>query len=253
MGMTLGSHMTPLSRSYIEKADVVFAGVSDRIIELWLAKIRPDVLSLRSLECQRRGRDPYKQMVEAMLTDVRAGKTVCGIFYGHPGVFSWPPHEALETARKEGYRTHVEPAISAEDCLYADLGIDPGKYGCQHYEVSQLMLFKRCLDVSAYLILWQDGAADDPLLSGIRTTMAYRRILVDVLARDYDLEHEVIIYRAPMIPTQKPDIDRVKLRLLSTVAMDSHATLVLAPARKLEADPVVRERLDAMGRGDVKP
>ena len=31
VGMTLGSHLTPLSRSYIEDADVVFAG--ERFVE----------------------------------------------------------------------------------------------------------------------------------------------------------------------------------------------------------------------------
>ena len=36
IGMTLGSHLTPLSRSYIEEADVVFAATSDGIVELWL-------------------------------------------------------------------------------------------------------------------------------------------------------------------------------------------------------------------------
>ena len=34
VGMTLGSHMTPLARSYIEKADVVFTALSDGVIEL---------------------------------------------------------------------------------------------------------------------------------------------------------------------------------------------------------------------------
>ena len=37
--MTLGSHITPLARSYISNADVVFTGLSDGIIELWLAKM----------------------------------------------------------------------------------------------------------------------------------------------------------------------------------------------------------------------
>lgn len=113
-------------------------------------------------------------MVNAILTEVRAGKDVCAVFYGHPGVFSWPTHEALATARGEGYRTHMEPAISAEDCLYADLGIDPGRHGCQHYEVSQLMLYRRNLDTSAYLILWQAGVAHDPAMARVRTTPCCR-------------------------------------------------------------------------------
>ena len=36
IGMMLGSHLTPLSRSHIEQADVVFTALSDGIIELKL-------------------------------------------------------------------------------------------------------------------------------------------------------------------------------------------------------------------------
>ncbi len=53
----------------------------------------------------------------------------------------------------------MEPGISAEDCLYADLGLDPGTYGCQHYEASNLMFYQRTIDTAAYLILWQPGVA----------------------------------------------------------------------------------------------
>ena len=48
IGMTLGSHLTPLGRNYIEKADVVFTGMSDGIIEMWIARMNADVRSLQS-------------------------------------------------------------------------------------------------------------------------------------------------------------------------------------------------------------
>src|SRR5215475_8866637 len=152
IGMTLGSHITPLSRSYIADADVVFTGLSDGIIELWLAKMNPDVRSLQSLYREGKPRsETYQQMVDAMLSEVRAGKRVCGAFYGHPGVFALPTHKAIEIARREGFPAHMEPGVSAEDCLYADLGIDPGKFGCQHYETSQYMLYRRRVDTAAWI------------------------------------------------------------------------------------------------------
>ena len=46
IGMTLGSHLTPLARDYIEKAEVVFTALSDGIIEMWLAGMNADVRSL---------------------------------------------------------------------------------------------------------------------------------------------------------------------------------------------------------------
>src|SRR3546814_12671609 len=36
------------------------------------------------------------------------------------------PHKAIAQARAEGLEAHMEAGVSAEDCLYADLGIDPG-------------------------------------------------------------------------------------------------------------------------------
>ena len=92
VGMTLGSHLTPLCRSYIEQADVVFTGLSDGVMELWIARMHPDVRSLQQYYREGKPRtQTYREMVEAMLTEVRAGKKVCGAFYGHPAVFALPP------------------------------------------------------------------------------------------------------------------------------------------------------------------
>jgi hypothetical protein len=247
VGMTLGSHITPLARSYIEKADVVFTALSDGIIELWLARMNPNVRSLQPLYKEGKSRaETYRQMIDTLLTEVRAGKRVCGAFYGHPGVFALPPHKAIEMARAEGYQAHMEPGVSAEDCLYADLGFDPGRYGCQHYEASQFMFYRRRVDPSAYLILWQIGVAGDQSFARFSTNAQYRRVLVDVLARDYDLGHEVIIYRAATLPMHEPRMERIPLGKLPDADIDMHETLVIPPARRLEPDLQIRERLSAL-------
>src|SRR5580698_1808224 len=247
VGMTLGSHITPLSRSYIEKADVVFTALSDGIIELWLAKMNPDVRSFQSLYKEGKSRaDTYREMVNTILTEVRAGKQVCAAFYGHPGVFSLPPHKAIALARKEGYPAHMEPGVSAEDCLYADLGFDPGRYGCQHYEASQFMFNRRRVDTAAYLILWQIGVAGDQSFARFSTNGQYRQVLVDVLARDYDLAHEVILYRGATLPMHEARIERLPLGKLPDAEFDMHATLVIPPARSLEPDLQTRARLNAL-------
>lgn len=247
IGMTLGSHITPLSRSYIENADVVFAGASDGIIELWLEKMNGDVRSLQSLYQEGKSRkQTYREMVDVMLTEVRAGKQVCGAFYGHPGVFAWPAHHAIGIARSEGYRAHMEPGVSAEDCLYAELGIDPGRYGCQHYEASQLMFYRRRIDPSAYLVLWQVGVAGDQSLARFSTGAAYRQVLVDVLARDYTLDHEIILYKGATLPLYPSRIERLPLGQLAQVEIDMHATVVVPPAVSLTPDREIRARLAAL-------
>jgi RimJ/RimL family protein N-acetyltransferase/precorrin-3B methylase len=249
IGMTLGSHITPLSRSHIEQADVVFTALSDGVVELWLAKMNRDVRSLQGYYQEGQSRmTTYRQMVEAILTEVRSGKAVAVAFYGHPGVFAWPGHRAIEIARSEGYAAHMEPGVSAEDCLYADLGIDPGKFGCQHYEASQIMLFRRRIDPSAYLILWQIGIAGDRSLARFSTGQAYRALLVEILTRDYSPDHEVTIYEAATLPTNQPKIMRLALQKLADADINMHATLIVPPAIPLEPDQTIRERLDALDR-----
>ena len=92
-----------------------------------------------------------------MLKEVRAGSKVVGVFYGHPGVFVFPSHRAIAIARQEGYQARMLPGISAEDCLYADLGIDPGITGCHMYEATDFLLHEKPVDKTGHLILWQVG------------------------------------------------------------------------------------------------
>ncbi len=79
LGMTLGSHLTPLARSHIEQADVVFAALSDGIVEIWLERMHPDVRSLQPYYGRGKSRmTTYREWVEVMMAEVRAGKRVCG-------------------------------------------------------------------------------------------------------------------------------------------------------------------------------
>ncbi|MBS0193327.1 MAG: hypothetical protein JSR34_03710 [Proteobacteria bacterium] len=247
IGMTLGSHLSPLARSHIEQADVVFAAMSDGIVEQWIAGMNGDVRSLQPYYAQGKSRlTTYREMVAAMLDEVRAGKQVVGAFYGHPGVFVWPSHEAIAQARKEGYAARMEPGISAEDCLYADLGIDPGRRGCQHYEASQLLFYERRLDPSAYLVLWQVGVAGDASLQRHTTGAKYRQVLVDRLARDYPLDHEVILYRGATLPIEQPQVRRFPLRKLTAHDTTQEHTLFVPPARRLKPDRETRARLSVL-------
>jgi hypothetical protein len=247
LGMTLGAHITPRSRSHIEKADVVFVAVSDPLVELWVQEMHPDVRSLQP--CYGVGKprhETYREMVAAMLAEVRAGKRVCGAFYGHPGVFAQAPHKAVAQARDEGFEALMEPGISAEDCLYADLGIDPGRIGCQHYEASQLMFYRRRLDSSAYLVLWQIGIAGDRSFGRFDTNPQRLQLLVDLLAQDWPREHICTIYEAATLPIQAPRIETIALGDLPGARLHLQSTLVLPPATRPERNLDMLARLDAL-------
>jgi hypothetical protein len=244
LGMMLGAHVSPRSRSYIEQADVVFALVSDPLVELWVQDMRPDMRSLQPYYIEGRPRTQgYREMVEAMLVEVRAGRRVCGVFYGHPGVFAQVPHHAVAGARSEGFEAHMEPGISAEDCLYADLGIDPGTYGCAHFEASQFMFYQRRVDPTAYLVLWQIGIAGDRSLGRFATGADYRRLLVELLATDYPPSHEVIAYEAATLPITEPRMERMPLESIVEADLRLQTTLVIPPAKAMQRNRRMLDRL----------
>ena len=244
MGMTLGSHLTPLARDHIEQADVVFAALSDHVVELWLQRMNPDVRSLQPYYAEGKSRlKTYKEWVDLIMAEVRAGKRVCAVFYGHPGIFAWSPHKAIDKARAEGFQAHMEPGISAEDCLYADVGIDPGRYGCQHFEATQLLFYEHRINPAGYVVLWRGAVVGDASLTRFHTGPAYRQVLVDKLSRDYPLDHEIIIYHGATLPIEQPRIRRVKLRDLPDTTLASQETVVLPPAMTLRPDIAMQERL----------
>lgn len=247
MGITLGSHLTPLSRSHIEQADVVFAALSDHVVELWLQRLNPDVRSLQPYYKPGKSRmRTYREWVDLMMVEVRGGKRVCAVFYGHPGIFAWSPHKVIEVARAEGYQAHMEAGISAEDCLYADLGIDPGRVGCQHLEASQLLFFERNLDTMGYVILWQICVVGDRSLGRFRTPDAYRELLAERLLQDYPPDHDVIVYRAATLPVERASVQRVKLRDFAAADFTGQETLIVPPATSLRPNAAMRARLDIL-------
>lgn len=247
LGMMLGAHLGPRARHAIETADVVFVVASDALVEAWVRELRPDVRSLQVFYgCGKSRRDTYREMVGALLSEVRAGHRVCGAFYGHPGVFARVAHDAIADARAEGFEALMDAAVSAEDCLYADMGIDPGRVGCQHYEANQLVFYRRRVDPSAFLVLWQAGVVGDRTLARFETGPAHRQLLVDRLLELYDAAHPVVLYEAATLPIQTPRMETVALGALASADIRMHTTLVIAPAAPLVPDEAMFERLAAI-------
>jgi hypothetical protein len=127
----------------------------------------------------------------------------------------------------------MDPGISAEDCLYADLGLDPGKVGCAHFEASQVLFYDRLIDTSAWLVLWQVGVAGDRSYAVRESTPAQRQRLVDRLLLDYPPAHPVTVYEAATLPIGQPRIDRLPLAALAEARLSPQSTLVVPPARPL--------------------
>jgi precorrin-3B methylase len=250
-GMRLAGQITPIAQSYIENADVVLALPSNTFARKWLQGMAREYICLTphydlvEEEGQNR-RDTYRAMTHDIMEHVRAGKTVCAAFYGHPGIFACVAHLAMAAARKEGYEAHMEPGVSALDCMVADLGIDPAAHGLQSMETTQFMMFQRPLDPSSLLVLWQPGVAGDLSLKRFETVPARLQVLVDKLARYYPLEHEVILYEASTRPFEPTRIDKMALRDLPAAEVTMATTLVIPPAQAFVRDEQTIGLLDAL-------
>jgi uncharacterized protein YabN with tetrapyrrole methylase and pyrophosphatase domain len=172
-------------------------------------------------------RQAYARMVEEILAPVRAGRRVCAAFYGHPGIFVFPSHEAIAQARNAGFEARMLPGISAEDCLFADLGVDPATAGCQSYDATRFLDVRPGVEPRAALVLWQIGVvgsadhaaeAAAPQLPG----------LVDALQQVYPADHEVVVYQASQYPGMDSLVRRVRLEALGA-AVTPLSTLYVPP------------------------
>ncbi|NVK21925.1 MAG: hypothetical protein HWD86_05360 [Kangiellaceae bacterium] len=244
-GMNLAGHISKISRSYIEQADVVYCLMPHSLGEVWIHTLNSNVKSLQPFYAKGKHRmQSYEEMIDAMLQDVRMGKKVCGAFYGHAGVFAYVPRMAVKQAVKEGFRAHMEPGVSAEACLYADLAIDPGESGIQGYEASQFLFYNQELNNSAYAIMWQIGLVGEYTAKQFETKKEWVEIFVSHLKKWYPLSHNVILYEAAVLPIETFRAETVALKDLPDAELNPKTTLVIPPSRSLQANQDV---LDMFG------
>lgn len=242
-GIKPGLQTTPEARRCIEHAGKLLYLFTDPVPAGWIRGINPTAESLeRFYTVGKDRRETYDEMVEEILSWVRRGFEVCVVFYGHPGVFVAPSHEVIRRARHEGFAARMLPAISAEDCLFADVGVDPGAWGCQTFEATNFLLFERSVDVCTPLILWQitgvgsRGAVVEPSSGGLT-------VLAEFLQERYGPDHEVVLYLASPYPLFDPFVERVRLRDLATTRVPPMATLFVPPLRVPAPDPKMAARL----------
>jgi len=241
-GIRAVQHTTTEAREEISRADKLFYLVSDVVSEKWIRTLNPTAESLAS--CYVRGgsrMSAYRRMVAKMLRSVRAGATVCAAFYGHPGVSVYPSHEAIRLAREEGFDAVMLPGISAEDCLLADLGIDPLRSGCQSFEATDFLVFRRKFDTSSALLLWQAGVVGSTVYRprGVRRGL---RELAQYLAGFYGGRHELVLYAASPLSMFRPMIRSTTIEKLPTSGVDGSMTIFIPPKSRLP-DPEALRRL----------
>lgn len=244
-GIKFISHLTHEVKVYIEQANKVLYLVNDPAIKTLLHKMNANAKSLDKLYNQFPLRkDCYKAITDYILKTLdQTQDLLCVVLYGHPSMYAQPGLDAAKQAKASGFDAKILPGISAEACLFADLMIDPGTFGCQSFEATDFLIHKRKIDPSCHLILWQIdliGVLNNP---SSHDNKKGAQILVNYLKHYYPLDHEVILYEAAQYPTFSPNIQKFPLNELANTAASRISTLYLPPACLTSPDTITLKEL----------
>lgn len=244
-GIRTVGQLTMEAIAWMQRADKLLYVVADPIAETVMQDLNPEgAQSIAFYYGEGKQREQtYEEMVQHILRCVRSGQRTCGAFYGHPGVFAYPSHESIRRARAEGYEARMLPGISAEDCLFADLGVDPAVNGCQSYEATDFLLNGRQADTSSQLVLWQIGSLCNWTYQRTGYNLRALPLLVARLCELYPPTHCGIVYEAAMFPNCAPVINPIPLAALSERDVSPSSTLYIPPARPPNPDARIGAQL----------
>lgn len=246
-GIKTTGQLTIEALAWMRRAQSLVYVVGDPIAQGVITAIKPDAedLSIYYQEGQQRIH-AYEAMIEHILRNVRSGKVTVGAFYGHPGVFAYPSHESIRRLRAEGYEAKMLPGISAEDCMFADLGIDPAVGGMQTYEATDFLINGPIIDNSTQLVIWQIGTLGDLTYHRNKYDTSAMPLLIERLACFFPRSHLITVYEAPMFPGVEPMIARIPLYSLSEFPITAAMTLYIPPCRLRTPDPDLARRFYRM-------
>ncbi len=236
IGIKFACDVSLESQKAIVSADQVYYLVADPVSEKWIEELNPHSETLHDLYQIGKPRiDTYHQMVNRVLNSVRKGLNVCMVSYGHPGVFGFPMHEAVRIAKLENIPAKMLAGISAEDALYADLGLDPGSNGSQSFEATDFLIHSRRFDPSSILVLWQIGVIGS-LDYQEKFPQNGLNVLLAKLLETYNPSHEVFIYEATQYAFTQARIERIELSKITEYQINPITTLCIPPQEQRLAD-----------------
>jgi hypothetical protein len=206
-GITAVSQLTLEAVGCIEEADVVFYHATSGVMATHIRHLNPNAVDLYEYYDEgKHRRITYVQMAELILKEVRRGLSVVGVFHGHPGYFVKPVRRSLAIAELEGYETRMLPGISATDCLFADLRIDPGVIGAQIIRASQILRRNPPIITENHLVLVQVGAVGDNSFSFTGYERKNLGRLFEKLISIYGETQDAVYYMAAIFPGLDPTI-----------------------------------------------
>ncbi|PSP51025.1 hypothetical protein BRC60_03980 [Halobacteriales archaeon QH_1_68_42] len=199
------------------------------VYEHFEAEYDADLIDLRDGYQENEIReDIYERMAGRILSEAEeATEPVAFALYGHPLVYVSPAKLILEEAPARDLTVDVRPGVSAMDCLYTDLNLDPARKGIQMYEATDLLLREYDLNNYVPLMIWQ----------------------ID-LKEYYPTDHTVVLCRTsttPLAESERIEYELDNLEAIHETVTPTH-TLYVPPARERQIQrPELREAVRSTG------
>ncbi len=245
-GIRLAGHATLEAVQCMRRAQRLFYLVTDPATAAWIRELNAAAETLDDLYGEGKSRFvTYREMAARIVGAAVAGADVCAAFYGHPAVLVNASHLAIRRARAHGIAAVMLPGVSAEDCLFADLDVNPGDHGCQSFEATDFLAARRRYDPTSALILYQVGVlGEGSIRRGAPARPERLRALVAFLGRHYPPRHRVTLYEAATFPGCRPAIRKLQLQALPKAEVRPMTTLYVPPLPQRPQDERIMRWFD---------
>lgn len=207
-GIKTLSHFTKEFETCAKQCDIVFYLNNDPVTKEWYQKYAKKSYDLDAIYQSEGNRNNiYHAIADHIVSQFKHYDNICFALYGHPFFCAQPALHAINKLTKDNPDIEIQsfPAVSALDCLFNDLRVNPAERGLQMYEASHMIYEEIPLIPTVDLVILQAGFIDintrytGKEVSNIEKLRAY-------LLKFYDESQKIIIYEAAQFPSQEPMI-----------------------------------------------
>ena len=238
----LGLHLGQLTReveAVLSQSDSIFFIHPSATVHAWIRSLDPDSVDLSHLYKEGTSRTlTYRKMAASVVRQAQSVKRVALALYGHPLLLSTLTRMVLDTSDWLGIRTQVVPGISSIDAIMADLRLDPGEVALQLQEATDLLLYRRNIDVHRGLLIFQPSQAGCWLHAQDTATRPLK-LLSQYLQSFYPISHPIVLIRcASEATTRSTILQKVLMDLGESLELPSDFTLYLPPVGPPEGEVI---------------
>lgn len=217
--------------------------------QAYLEQLCPQVTSLYASSYRESGCriGSYDQMAAAVVNAALDHPPVTFALGGHPVVGAEAPRLIHAMARHLDLNVVTQPGISAMDCLFAELMLDPCADGLQMYEATDLLLRCYPLIPEVPALIWQIGTVETRLHTLRRSRAERFHRFQSHLLKFYAPDHRMTAVFASSHPLMKSQQLEFPLASIGDYATQLHAGFTLfipAAGSRPIADVDLLSRID---------